>query len=952
MDDMLSEFLTETTESIDEVDVELVQLEKDPNNPELLANIFRLVHTIKGTCGFLGLPRLERVAHSAENILGKVRDGDLIITGDIVTLILESLDQIKYLLAELEANQVEPDGNDQGLIDRLDAVAAGREPEPAEAPSTLPEVAEERELKEGEVSLEELERVFQDTPAPDTSASVEPERELKEGEVSLDELERIFQETEALVDAPQAAEEAPVEPAAPEAPPAASIPAPAEAKGPAKSPESSVANSTIRVNVELLENLMTTVSELVLTRNQLMQLLRVQENQDSDFAVPLQRLSHVTTDLQEAVMKTRMQPIGNAWAKLPRIIRDLAKDLNKKINLEMIGAETELDRQVLELIKDPLTHMVRNSADHGLEDTAGRIAAGKSEVGRVILEAFHEGGHIIVQIRDDGAGINTERVKEKVISNGLASEIELAGMSDQQIVRFIFKPGFSTAEKVTSVSGRGVGMDVVRTNIEKIGGTVDVTSVQGKGSTFTIKIPLTLAIVSSLIVGCGNEKFAMPQISVMELVRASSDTEHRIEKLNDKSVLRLRNRLLPLVDLRQILNIEEAVSDTSAEDAAAEEKGRGPAAINMLNKLRGRSRDDESFIVVSHVGQYQFGIVVDQVFDTEEIVVKPVSPLLKEISVFSGNTILGDGNVIMILDPNGIAAHIGDTTMVDEDAADANTTATNVDSDQRALLVFRAGGNEPKAVPLALVDRLEDFTMSSLEESNGEIVVQYRGHLMPLVNVEGATRNEEKERQPVLVFSDRGRSMGVMVDEIVDIVESTLALEIETSESGVIGNAIVDGNATGILDVSHYLLKCYGDWFENGHAQPKVTATSPSEKVLLMAENQFLRVMLDSYISSIGYDISTVTSLAEARELYDADVRFSTVLVDISLDEGGFAFAEALSSEPGWSDATFVALGSDASPEEVERMGQSAFEHYAEKGNRQALRQVLDDLQGNESVAA
>ncbi|HCK18925.1 MAG TPA: hybrid sensor histidine kinase/response regulator, partial [Thalassospira sp.] len=594
MDDLLSEFLTETSESLSTLDVELVKLEQNPNDPDILSNIFRLVHTIKGTCGFLGLPRLEAVAHAGENVLGKIRDGELVVTADAVTLVLESIDTIKYLLGELEQNEAEPDGNDAELIARLNHFAdTGEIPGAAPAADAAP-AAEEAAAEEVEMTDDEkLQAAFD-------AAEYDPDFEIPDEPAA-------------------AAEPEPEAPAKPTAPPAA---AKSQEVAPAKKPaekakaeaprgetkESSVAAQTIRVNVELLENLMTLVSELVLTRNQLLQMVRGKD--DSEFTVPLQRLSHITTDLQEGVMKTRMQPIGNAWAKLPRIVRDLALEMNKKIDLQMIGADTELDRQVLELIKDPLTHMVRNSADHGLEDIPGRREAGKPETGTVTLNAYHEGGHIIIEISDDGRGLNLERIKAKAISNGLTTESELEGMADQQIQQFIFKAGFSTAEKVTSVSGRGVGMDVVRTNIEKIGGTVELKSVEGRGSTFIIKIPLTLAIVSALIVESGGERFAIPQISVLELVRASNNSEHSIERIHDTPVLRLRNRLLPLVTLKRILGL-----DTS--DATDD------------------SLDEEAFIVVAQVGTYSFGIIVDRVFDTEEIVVKPVAPILRDLSLFS-----------------------------------------------------------------------------------------------------------------------------------------------------------------------------------------------------------------------------------------------------------------------------------------------------------------------------
>jgi two-component system, chemotaxis family, sensor kinase CheA len=400
MDDLIADFLTETNESIADLDTALVKLERTPDDKDTLSLIFRLVHTIKGTCGFLGLPRLERVAHAAENVLGKIRDGVLTATPETVTLVLTALDRIKAIVAGLASSGSEPTGDDGDLVDALDAAATGEAPEPEPA---LPE------------------------PAPELDEAP-PEPVPTVAEAAL-------------------------------APP---TPAPASPDTPAGEPIATV--QTIRVTVDVLEDLMTLVSELVLTRNQLLQLARTQES--TGFAVPLQRLSHITSDLQEGVMKTRMQPIGNAWNKLPRLVRDVARETDKKIELTMLGADTELDRQVLELIKDPLTHMVRNSGDHGLESPAERRAAGKPETGTITLNAFHEGGHIIIEIADDGRGLPLDRIRAKVLANGLATEAELAGMGDAQLQRFIFRPGFSTATVVTAVSGRGVGMDVVKTNIE------------------------------------------------------------------------------------------------------------------------------------------------------------------------------------------------------------------------------------------------------------------------------------------------------------------------------------------------------------------------------------------------------------------------------------------------------------------------------------------------------
>ena len=566
MDDLLVEFLTETNENLAELDVALVRLERTPDDGQTLSLIFRLVHTIKGTCGFLGLPRLEKLAHAAENVLGRVRDGVLPVTADLISTVLAAIDQIKVIVNALGATGAEPPGDDAGLIGLLDAVSESRA-NPTAVAAPAPVAAEE--------------------PPPAQAAVAEP--------------------------APVAPPVAEPEAVKPEIPKPAASPEPV-----ADAPTS---GQTIRVGVDVLEDLMTLVSELVLTRNQLLQLARSQES--AAFSVPLQRLSHITSDLQEGVMKTRMQPIGNAWAKLPRLVRDLTVDLGKRIELVMHGADTELDRQVLELIKDPLTHMVRNSADHGLEMPADRRAAGKSETGRITLNAYHEGGHIIIEIGDDGQGLPVDKIRAKALAKGFATEAELAAMSDNQILRFIFRPGFSTAATVTAVSGRGVGMDVVKTNVERIGGTIELSSRVGRGTTFTIKIPLTLAIVSALIVEAASERFAIPQISVVELVRAGTDRDNSLEdgepvvqQINDTPVLRLRDRLLPLVELNDLLR---------------------------LGGNTDKAKDARHHIVVAQVGASQLGIVVDRVFDTEEIVVKPVAPIMRHITMFSGNTILGDG---------------------------------------------------------------------------------------------------------------------------------------------------------------------------------------------------------------------------------------------------------------------------------------------------------------------
>ncbi len=889
MDDLLRDFLTETVEGLSMLDQELVKLEKSPNDPELLANIFRTVHTIKGTCGFLGLPRLESVAHSGENLLGKFRDGDIEVTPEAVTLILEAFDVIKMIVSTIEETEAEPEGDDSGLISRLDAMVEGG----GGTASTASEAAAAMEAAFQAASAPEPTDQPADQPAADGEAQPEAEAQPEDQPEA---------EAQAEAAPPADKQEEPKK-----APPAAAK-ATDQAETPAK--ESAVAAKSIRVNVDLLEELMNMVSELVLTRNQLLQILRMQD--ESDFAAPLQRLNHVTSELQEGVMQTRMQPVGNAWAKLPRIIRDLSLELGKSIELQMLGEDTELDRQLLEMIKDPLTHMVRNSADHGIEMPEERVAAGKPKTGHVILDARHEGGHIVIEIKDDGKGLPLDRIKEKAIANGLATELEIEALSDQQIQQFIMRPGFSTAEKVTNVSGRGVGMDVVRTNIEKIGGTVELTSVEGRGSTFTIKIPLTLAIVNALIIECGGERFAIPQISVLELVRTSSKSELQVEWINNAPVLRLRNRLLPLVSLRELLKFED-----SAEEEVS----------------------DAKFVIVTQVGTYTFGIIVDRVFDTEEIVVKPVAPILRDITMFSGNTILGDGSVVMILDPNGIAMATGEVAPVDSMADQEIATAhESSDGERMAMLLFKAEADGPPiAVPLALVARLEEIDAKDIEISDGKPVVQYRGKLMPLVPVDESCAIAKTGHQPTLVFADGDRTMGLVVAEIVDIVEDRLNVELGSERPGYLGTAIIADAATDIIDAGHFLSSAFSDWVSDARS-----SDGAKRRVLLVDDSPFFRNLLSPLLQVAGYQVTTVESGDKALELCQAGQDFDIILSDIEMPGmTGFEFAEAVKSESRWQEVPMVALSHAATVADLDRGRAAGFSDYVAKFDRDALLQTL-----------
>jgi two-component system chemotaxis sensor kinase CheA len=543
-------------------------------------------------------------------------------------------------------------------------------------------------------------------------------------------------------------------------------------------------DSTIRVNVTVLDRLMTLVGELVLARNQLLQFANTLS--DSGFHTISQHMNLIATELQEEVMKTRMQPIGNVWSKFPRTVRDLVVSCGKEVRIEMEGKETELDKTIIEAIKDPLTHLVRNSVDHGIELPDVRVKAGKDPVGVLTLRAFHEGGQVNIEISDDGAGLNLERLRSKAVERGVISAEQAARMQEQDIFNLIFLPGFSTAEKVTKVSGRGVGMDVVRTNIERIGGTVQVQSTAGKGTSIRVKIPLTLAIIPALVVTCAGDQFAIPQVALTELVSLEAgNAKGGIEMVHGAPVYRLRGQLLPLLYLRRELGIE------------AETAKQASGAVN---------------IVVLRVDSRQFGLVVDEINDTEEIVVKPLRKQLKNVKTFAGASIMGDGRVALILDVPGLAqrANLGART---EEMAEQVTKSVEAAGDTRqTLLLFEGKGQSRMAIALSSVARLEEFAQERVEQFDGQEVVQYRGQILPLIRVGEIVRGSARFDQDaegakqtpleVVVYTEQGRSVGLVVDHILDIVEENVALEHRGESGGVLGAAVVQQKVTELLDVA------------------------------------------------------------------------------------------------------------------------------------------------------
>ncbi len=779
MNEVLREFLLETHENLAQIDNDLLTLEKNPTERETLARVFRAIHSVKGTAGFIGLAKLQAVAHAGESLLSRLRSGKLTFNRPIASALLATIDAHRQVLASLEATGEEGAGDFSAVIARLehlretgglDELSEVAEPagKPLETATTVRVIKKPPVESAGATNFTEVVMVAATPPGPPLPRG--GEEKTAATNVLEPQAAAGFSSSPPAKGGPGGVAATITESKASPAPVAPEQLADAEPRA------SAVSDSSIRVDVGLLDTLMTLVGELVLARNQIMQFSASQE--DGAFLGTVQRLNLLTTELQAGVMKTRMQPIGNVWAKFPRVVRDLAVACGKQVRFEMDGRETELDKTIIEAIRDPLTHMVRNAVDHGIEPPADRVKAGKPPEGRLTLHAAHEGGKVIIELADDGGGIDPLRVRAKAIAAKVVTAEEAAKLSDRDAVNLVFLPGFSTADKVTHFSGRGVGMDVVRTNIEKIGGAVDIESRVGLGTTVTMKIPLTLAIIPALTVTSAGDRYAIPQVSLLELVRLDAEQAHaRVEHIHGQPVYRLRGALLPLVYL-----------DRHLHGAAA------PAHDRDMN------------IVVLQADDRQFGLVVDAVHDTEEIVVKPLQKQLKGVAAYAGATIMGDGRVALILDVLGLAQG-ANVLAGPRGRGHADRAATVPTAARDSLLVFAPTGGGRMAIPLSLVSRLEEFPRAMLEQTGPRDVVQYRGEILPLVDVSRelgrlagsaiAAHVSTADTVPVVVCGP----VGLVVGAILDIADAEVAGRAKASRPGVLFTGIVQGRVTEFLDV-------------------------------------------------------------------------------------------------------------------------------------------------------
>ncbi len=779
--EIVKDFLVESYENLDRLDRDLVELEKNPEDRDALAGVFRTIHTIKGTCGFLGFGKLEKVAHVGENLLSRLRDGQLVLTREITTALLNMVDAVRQMLKEIESTGTDGTNDYPELREELTRLQQG-----------MPKHEKGKTAKKAGVSTTPA-AAGPAAPAEKISAEPGPSMEA-EAQESASQPEQSENRTSSETVPEQGTVRA------------------GEADGqrsPQAAAHASASDSTVRVNVGLLDKVMTLVGELVLARNQVLQYSG--RAKDAGLLAAAQRLNLITTELQEGVMKTRMQPIGNIWGQFPRTVRDVAQGCGKEVTIEMEGKETELDKTIIEAIKDPLTHLVRNSVDHGIELPEERVQKGKSRSGRLILRAFHEGGQVNIEISDDGAGLNSDRIRKKAMERGIVSAEQVTRMSERDVFNLIFLPGFSTAEKVTNVSGRGVGMDVVRTNVERIGGSVDVQSTPGQGTTVKVKIPLTLAIIPALVVTCAGDRYAIPQVSLLELVRLDGEKVGKaIELVHGAPVYRLRGRLLPLVYLNRELKLA-----TDAEAAAASD-----GAVN---------------IVVLQADERQFGLVVDQINDTEEIVVKPLRKQLKTIKTFAGSSIMGDGKVALILDVLGLAQRASVITEArDRMMADRVTQAEDKAAEKQTFLLFVGPGDSRMAIPLSTLARLEEFPVKQVEMSGSQWVTQYRGQILPLIRLsvmmeerraklralQGALPAADSEPIQVLVLNQEGRLFGLVVEQILDIVDDRAQVKSAATRESVLYSVVIGDRVTELLDIPSILRRAdLGDMRPNAAAK-------------------------------------------------------------------------------------------------------------------------------------
>ncbi|MGM0643604.1 MAG: chemotaxis protein CheW [Thermodesulfobacteriota bacterium] len=1061
-DETLRMYVEESLDHLSEIESDLLTIEEGGKDVDvdLVNNVFRAAHSIKGGAGFMGLTSIKELSHSLENVLGLIRNLELTPDPNKISVLLKGFDQLESLLNNVdtsnetdisdhlqaleeitrsglpEAEQetvtelvdiVLPDGRifpevslyeinklrDEGknlfvaeydlikdihrknkkpiqlisnlektgtLVDsRIDFESAGTL-EDKTPPSRIPFQILFASIIEHDMTetLFEIEQKYIHYISDDNIAKAGDSDIKKAGQFAVKKEENNMDTVDQVSNAGQTASGRSAEAGARErgadstAAQNTAGNSGTENKTESESQQlsmSSKAQSSLRVNVNLLDTLMNLAGELVLSRNQLLQGITSSNNKATEQSS--QRIDMITSELQEAIMKTRMQPIANVLNKFTRIVRDMSRELNKSIELDITGKEVELDKTILESINDPLTHLVRNSVDHGIEPPEVREQIGKEPTGTIKLKAFHDAGQVNIVISDDGKGLDPDKIAETALSKGLVTENQIAEMSRKEKTELIFKPGFSTAEKVTDVSGRGVGMDVVVTNIEALGGIIELDSTVGKGTDIQIKLPLTLAIIPSQITAVGNEKYAVPQVNLDELLRIpASQVKHRVEKVGDAAVVRLRGQLLPLLNLSDILGIQKTYTDPETgeekpdrrtnvadrrsrqltdEDAARESEQKTQERREDGNSDRRYRADSALNIAVVSAGSFKYGLVVDELLDSEEIVVKPVGRHLKKCDAYAGATIMGDGKVALILDISSLAQ------MAELNAVATKKTvqkemekAEDSGKDKAAMLTFRNAETEYFAAPLNLVERIERFDSSTIEEVGDRKVIQYRGGSLPLYEISQVADVKplpSKEQQEVIVFRVKGRELGLMVTPPVDALEVVLDVDESTlKQPSISGSMIINEKTTLLIDIFEFIKRINPDWFEKDAETREHITSQGEEKTILFAEDSaFFRKQVKSFMTEDGFKVLEAEDGRIAYELLKerAD-EIDLVVTDLEMPNmDGFELTEKIKQDPSFSHLSVIALTSLASEAHIEKGKKAGIDEYEIKLDREKLMQII-----------
>jgi len=900
---IINDFLLESFEALGSIVDEITMLEKNPKDEELINSIYRTIHTIKGSAGFLGFTKLQAVAHSVENILSLIRENTISLNSELVDIFYESFDLCSNVLKNIEANNVEGELDSDGFKLKLLSVV--------EKSILHNEQIINDELYMDELRMKSSEQIIRE-------AAIN--NDIKKVDIKSIENETIKNENKTDSKKVQVMKEDKKE-----------SPTKKAEKKPAKAAKKSVSDSVVKVNVSLLDDIMNVVGELVLNRNQIMQLSA--QKDDSEFSTLAVQLDAITSELQNGIMEMRMQPVGSVFSKFERTIRDLARSQNKPIQLIIEGKETELDKTLLEAIKDPMTHMIRNSVDHGIEKPEARKASGKMEEGHITIKAYHEGGQVIIEVKDDGGGIDPKIIANKAIEKGVVTEEELATWSDKQIINLVFNAGFSTAEAVTNISGRGVGMDVVRSNIEKIGGEVDLTSVVGEGSVFKLKIPLTLAIVPALIVQSRQEQFAIHQKNLVELVLLENLSEKEsLEMIDDQEFFRLRGNLIPLFRIDTIFKLEgERIKNSEFDDG------------DSLN------------VVVMQAEGNTYGLIVDRVLDTQEIVVKPLSKKLKDLSFYAGSTIMGDGKVALIIDAFGFYNFIEGGNAKKQDTSKKEETQSDnyKNAEEQEYLVVRLGDERGYAIPLCLVTRLEEFAEKDINFSGELALIKYGEKPMPLLNVEKLLQMDATKSRlnnldknpiiPTIVFSVKGHNVSLVVDEILDIGVTTSEVNTDSVDrDGLWGTVYINDNLYPVIDI-HRLVEMHpiGKNIFAGKKKVKLNKT-----ILLAEDSPVFQKVLIELLEEEGFDVLLGKNGAEAYKILETTTtKIDLIVTDVEMPElNGFQFAKKVRENEKFSTLPIVAVTTRVDEKDLQKGKEVGFTCHLEKLNKEDVTSHIKEL--------